>query len=280
LGGWLACTVAALGQHQPILLWANGAPGSEGKNAPEVVAADANGERSVSSVNQPSITPYLPAKGTANGAAVVIAPGGGHYKLSIDHEGYNVAQWFSAHGVAAFVLKYRLAKEPGSAYTVEGDELADMQRALRTVRSRSQEWGIDPGRIGVMGFSAGGELTVLASMRYDTGLTGAKDATDAQGSKPAFQVLLYPGLPKTMTFSKETPPAFLLCGAEDRPDISEGVPQLYLQLKHAGVPVEMHVFAGVGHGFGLRWSNRGAVAEWPELVLAWMGTEGFLRGAK
>jgi acetyl esterase/lipase len=162
---WLAFSGTAFSQHQPILLWSNGAPGSEGKTAPEAVEVTPDGEHSVSGVHHPSITPYLPAKGTANGAAVIIAPGGGHYKLSIDHEGYNVARWMSAHGVAAFVLKYRLARETGSTYTVERDELADIQRALRTVRNRSSEWEVDPNRIGVMGFSAGGELALLASTR-------------------------------------------------------------------------------------------------------------------
>jgi acetyl esterase/lipase len=275
---WTVCLSGAFAQHQPILLWPNGAPGSEGKTAPEVVEVTPEGEHSLSSINHPSITPYLPAKGTASGAAVIIAPGGGHYKLSIDHEGYNVARWMSAHGVAAFVLKYRLAREQGSTYTVEGDELGDMQRALRTVRSHSAEWEIDPNRIGVMGFSAGGELALLASTRFDNGLATTNDAVAREPSRPAFQLLLYPGgLPTTATFTKETPPTFLLCGADDRQNISEGVPELYLSLKRAGVPTEMHIFSGVGHGFGLRFSNRGPVSEWPSLLLAWMDTMGFLK---
>ena len=275
---WLALSGTSFAQHQPILLWLNGAPGSEGKTAPEAVEVTPDGEHSVSGVHHPSITPYLPAKGTANGAAVIIAPGGGHYKLSIDHEGYDVARWMSAHGVAAFVLKYRLARETGSTYTVEGDELADIQRALRTVRNRSSEWGVDPKRIGVMGFSAGGELALLASTRSDNGLATPKDAIDREDAKPAFEVLLYPGgLPSTATFTKEMPPTFLLCGEEDRPNISQGVADLYLALKRAGASAEMHIFSGVGHGFGLRYSNRGPVAEWPSLVLAWMQMKGVLK---
>jgi acetyl esterase/lipase len=120
-------------------------------------------------VQQPSITPYLPEPDKATGAAVIIAPGGGHSEIWIDHEGYNVAEWLRDHGVAAFVLKYRLAREKNSTFTVEGTELGDMQRAIRMVRSRSKEWGIDPNRVGVMGFSAGGELAALASTRYDEG---------------------------------------------------------------------------------------------------------------
>lgn len=275
---WMVCLSGAVAQHQPILLWPGGAPGSEGKTALEADEITPDGEHSLSSIHHPSITPFLPAKGTANGAAIIIAPGGGHYKLSIDSEGYNVARWFSAHGVAAFVLKYRLAREKGSTYTVEGDELADIQRALRTVRNRSAEWGIDPDRIGVMGFSAGGELALLASTRSDGGLTAAKDAIDREPSKPAFQVLMYPGgLPTTATFTKETPPTFLLCGEDDRPNISQAVPELYLALRRAGASAEIHIFSGVGHGFGLRFSNRGSVSEWPSFVLAWMDTKGFLK---
>jgi acetyl esterase/lipase len=264
-------------QHQPVLLWANGAPGSEGKTAPETVVVNAEGEQIVSTIHQPSITPYLPRPGAATGAAVIIAPGGGHYQLSIDHEGYDVAKWLSGHGVAAFVLKYRLAKEKGSTYTVEGDELADVQRAIRLVRSRAEEWKVDPARVGVMGFSAGGELAVLASTRYDDGKPGATNAIDREGSKPAFQALMYPGLPEEIKLTKETPPAFLLCGAEDRENISQGLPEYYLSLRKAGVSAELHVYAGVGHGFGLRWSNHGPVSEWPELFLAWLDTKGFLK---
>jgi len=266
-----------LAQQQPIPLWADGAPGSEGKIAPETVRESADGDRIVSSVHQPSITSYLPQPGMATGAAVVIAPGGGHSELWVDHEGNNVAKWLSGHGVAAFVLKYRLAREKGSTYTVEGDELADIQRAIRLVKSRAVEWKVDPARVGVMGFSAGGELAVLASTHYDDGKPGATDAIDRESSKPAFQALLYPGLPKEIKVTKDTPPAFLLCGAEDRENISQGLPELYLELRKAGVSAELHVYAGVGHGFGLRLSNHGSYSEWPSLFLAWLDTKGFLK---
>ncbi len=273
----LGLAMPALAQHEPVPLWANGAPGTEGKTAPETVVVNAEGERIVSTIHQPSIAPYLPRPGIATGAAVIIAPGGGHYQLSIDHEGYDVAKWLSGHGVAAFVLKYRLAKEKGSTYTVDGDELADIQRAIRLVKSRALEWKVDPTRVGVMGFSAGGELAVLASTRYDDGKPGVTDGIDQQNSKPAFQALLYPGLPKDIKLTKDTPAAFLLCGAEDRENISQGLPELYLALRKAGVSAELHVYAGVGHGFGLRLSNHGSYSEWPSLFLAWLDTKGFLK---
>jgi acetyl esterase/lipase len=267
----------ATAQHPVVFLWLGGAPGSEGKAAPEAVRISPEGDHVVSSVNRPSITVYLPTPDKATGAAVVIAPGGGHSELWVDHEGYAVAAWLSDHGVAGFVLKYRLAREKGSTYTVEGTELDDIHRAIRLVRSRASEWGVDPARIGVMGFSAGGELAALASTRYDEGNAGATDPIDRESSRPAFQVLLYPAIPHGMHLSQETPPAFLACGANDRQDISEGLPALYLAMKRAGIPAELHIFAGVGHGFGIRSSNSENVSTWPDLFYGWLGASGFLK---
>ena len=244
--------------------------GPEGKSQEESVRVNENGEHIVSGIRHPSITPYLPAKSVSTGAAVIVAPGGGHRELWMDHEGYRVAKWLSDHGVAAFVLKYRLAREPGSTYTVEGTALSDIKRALRLVRSRASEWGVDPERIGVMGFSAGGELAALASTRYDAGTANATDPVDRESSKPAFQALLYPAIPHDMNLSKETPPAFLACGENDRQDIAQGLPELYLALKRAGVSAELHVYAGVGHGFGVRESNGPAVSGWTQLFLEWL----------
>lgn len=252
---------SAFAQNAPILLWPNGAPGSEGKTAGEAVRVTENGEHIVSSVHRPSITPFLPSKENATGAAVIIAPGGGHRELWMDHEGYNVARWLSQHGVAAFVLKYRLALDNGSTYTIEGSALADIQRAVRLVRRRASEWGINPEHIGVMGFSAGGELAAMASTRYDAGVAGAADPIESESSKPAFQALLYPAIPHNMSLSKQTPPAFLVCGEDDRPDIAEGLPQLYLSLKQAGVSAELHILARTGHGFGVRPGNRPPVSD-------------------
>ena len=273
----IVCAGSAAAEPQSILLWAKGAPGSEGKTAEEIVRVNEGGEHIVSSVHHPSITPYLPAKEKSNGAAVIIIPGGGHRELWMDHEGYSVAKWFSDHGVAAFVLKYRLARETGSTYTIEGTELADVQRAIRMVRSRAQEWGLDPERIGVMGFSAGGELALLAGTRYDPGTGGATDPIERESSKPAFQALLYPAIPSGLKFSKETPPAFLVCGEDDRPDIAQGLPELYLALERAGVAAELHVYAKTGHGFGMRESNRNPVSKWPQILLEWMEVEGLLQ---
>ncbi|MGH8248935.1 MAG: alpha/beta hydrolase, partial [Gammaproteobacteria bacterium] len=147
---------------------------------------------------------------------------------------------------------------------------------LRLIRSRAAEWGVDPARLGVMGFSAGGELAALASMRFDTGIEGAADAVDRQGSKPAFQALIYPGSSRNIVPAKDSPPLFLLCGYGDRPDISEGLANVYLAFKKAGVPAELHIYAGAGHGFGLRASNRAPVGGWPERFREWLADRGFL----
>ena len=275
---WLSAGSFAMAADPPgVLLWANGAPGSEGKPADEAMRLSTGGERVVSRVHRPSLTVYPPSKDTATGAAVIIAPGGGHRELWTDHEGHNVAKWLSGRGVAAFVLKYRLAREKDSTYTVEGHALADIQRAIRLVRTRATEWDIDPQRIGVMGFSAGGELAALVSVRNPAAEQNSTDPIERQSSKPAFQALIYPAIPRDMPLSKDTPPAFLVCGEKDRQNISEGLPELYLALKRAGASAELHVYAGVGHGFGMRETTKGAVTSWPVRFHEWLDSNGFLK---
>ena len=180
-------SLSSAGEPAEISLWANGAPGSEGKNAKELLERGSNGERKVSSIHNPSLTPYLPSREKASGAAVIVIPGGAHRYLAIDHEGYNIAQWLSDHGIAAFVLKYRLARETNSTYKIDVEALADTQRAIRLVRSRAAEWNIVPARVGVLGFSAGGELAALAAIRPDDGKESSSDAIEKQSSRPDFQ---------------------------------------------------------------------------------------------
>jgi endo-1,4-beta-xylanase len=188
---------ASFAADPPVVpLWPEGAPASEGKTGDEIVRTTASGEIVVSGIHRPSLTVWLPPESTATGAAVVIAPGGGHRELWTTHEGTNVARWLSEHGVAAFVLRYRLAREKGSTYSVESHALDDMRQALRVVRQRAAEWRLDPQRVGAMGFSAGGELAALIADR------GVED-------RPAFQALIYPAIRAGMKFSKDTPPAFL-----------------------------------------------------------------------
>ena len=263
----LLARAACAADPQVVYLWPDGAPGSEGKTGEEAVRiAQPGGDHVISNVHKPSITVYLPAKEKATGAGVIVMPGGGHNSLWMDHEGYSVAKWLSDHGVAGFVLKYRLAREQGSTYTIEGHALADGQQALKVVRQRAEEFRIDPSRIGVMGFSAGGEIAGLTASRWEN-----------VADRPAFQALIYPAIPRDMKLSKDTPPAYLLCGEDDRQNISQGLPELYLAMKRAGASAELHVLSKVGYGFGIRETNKGETAVWLATFYEWMGTRGYLK---
>jgi acetyl esterase/lipase len=272
-GTALLASSAAAEPPAAITLWRDRAPGTAGA---EVVRLSERGDHIVSNVHSPSITPFIPAVAAANGAAVIVIPGGGHAALWMDHEGYRVADVLVARGIAAFVLKYRLARDKDSNYTIEGDELADVQRAIRLVRSRAGEWGVDPRRVGVIGFSAGGELAVLAATHFDAGDAAAGTPVDRASSRPDFAALVYPAFPSTLDVSSATPPMFLLCGGADSPAVTLGVANLFEQLERAGVPAELHVYAGVGHGFGIRASEHGPITGWPQRLIEWLDAQGFL----
>jgi endo-1,4-beta-xylanase len=248
------CFTGSAFAQNSVPLWANGAPGSEGMSGKQelVVPAKPGDSTHLSNIHNPSLLVYLPPKGKATGAAMIVAPGGGHRFLSIDTEGTNVAEWLSSIGIAAFVLKYRLAREEGSPYKVEVHPYADGQRAVRMIRARGAEWGVNPSKIGFMGFSAGGEVAVMVSTKYDAGNAEAADPIERQSSKPDYQILIYPGIrADTVTVTKDTPPTFMLCADDDKGP-STAIPALYLKLKEAGVPAELHIYASGGHGFGLR----------------------------
>lgn len=236
----------------------------------EKVRVAETGDHVVTNIHSPSITPFLPSTKKNTGTAIIIAPGGGHRELWIDHEGYNVAKWFSEQGIAAFVVKYRLSKQDSSTYTVDGEELADMQRAIRLVKSKAGEWKIDTARVGVMGFSAGGEVAALSAMRFTDVNPHAPDNIDKQSSRPAFQALIYPGNSSRFTVSKNSPPLFIACGYNDREDISKGMAELYLKYKAAGVPAELHIYSNAGHGFGMRTTTTGEVAGWYLRLAEWL----------
>jgi acetyl esterase/lipase len=268
-------------------LWNGVAPGSEGQTAPEKysiqhVAATANNPAIsfaiVTDVNNPSITPFLPSREKATGVGVIIAPGGGHQMLAIEHEGYAVGRYLADHGVAGFVLKYRLARAPGSPYKIEVHELMDVQRAIRLVRSRAGEWGVDPNKVGIMGFSAGGDLAILASTRFGEPVAGSNDDIDKLNCRPDFQALLYPGgldHPDSIAINSDTPPAFLACSYTDRLTISENLATFYLRLKAAGVPAELHIYNSGGHGFGIRPTTR-PVGTWPDRFMDWLRDRGLV----
>jgi endo-1,4-beta-xylanase len=188
------------------------------------------------------------------------------------HEGVNPALALNDKGIAVFILKNRLQS---SGYTFDIEGLADMQRAIRTVRSRAAEWGIAPDRIGAAGFSAGGELAQLAALRNDAGKADATDPVERVSSRPDFQVLIYPGKSHLIQPVAGSPPAFLAAGFDDRPDISTGLAEAYLRFKKAGVQAELHMYANVGHGFGVGPERAGQPQqEWTTQLV------GFLRQAK
>jgi len=265
-----------LAAESPILLWPDGAPGSEGKTGEEVVETSATGEQKISNIHKPAIIPYLPGGETATGAAVIIAPGGGHKLLCMTHEGSNVAEWLAQRGIAAFVLKNRLAEEPGSTYTVDGDAVADLHRAVRLVRSRAAEWNINPAAVGVMGFSAGGEVCAIGSMKFDGEKPEAVEPLEKFSDRPDFQALIYPGRSSRMVPFKDSPPAFLAASSNDRKDISEGLLKVYLDFKTAGVPVELHLYAGGGHGFGYRPGRNSPVDQWIARFHEWLKDRKFI----
>ena len=280
---WLLLTVVltvslpAADRPQEIPLWPGNAPGSEGRTVKEVVTTSASGELSVSSIHNPSITPYLPAKDNATGLAILVIPGGGHRVLAITHEGYNVAEWLRDRGIAAFVLKHRLARDAGSTYKIEVESFADTTRALRMIRSRAAEWGVDPARVGALGFSAGGELVNMASTRVAAVDAAATDPLERHDSRPTFQALIYPGRSGDIQPTKDSPPAFLAAAYNDRQDISEGLAEAYLRFKRAGVPAELHIYGTGGHGFGQRATNKRPVGQWMTRFEEWLGESGFLR---
>jgi endo-1,4-beta-xylanase len=231
----------------------------------------------VFNIHQPSLTPFLPAKNNATGCAVIIAPGGGHMFLTTDREGYDFAELLAQRGIAAFVLKYRLARDRAetSPYKIE-DAGADASRAVRMIRAHAAEWNVKPDRVGIAGFSAGGEVALIAAARHDRGKSDAADPVERQSSRPDFFAPIYPGgLQRSdLTFTKEaTPPAFLVCTFDDR--MPEQLTSFFSTLRRAGVNAELHIYSTGGHGFGVR-ERPLAVSGWHVRFVEWLGDRGFL----
>ncbi len=281
LGILSLAVVSAADEPQVVPLWPAGAPGSEAfAGEPEKLLDRGDGITRVYNIHRPSLTVYLPPANRATGVGVLVAPGGAFQYLAISIEGTEVAEWLNAHGIAAFVLKYRLPNSEGSPYSVE-DAFQDARRALQLVRSRAEEWHVDAGRIGILGFSAGGTLVGLTGTRFDAGDPAASDPVERFGSRPDFLVFAYAGTPVEPTaITPATPPAFLVSAADD-PRPSAANLALFSALRAADVPAELHIYGRGGHGFGflgrspefLTWP----VAGWPDQLLSWLSDRGILK---
>jgi acetyl esterase/lipase len=272
-----------LQEPQTIPLWEKAAPGALGSAAEDV----------------PTLTISMPPNTTGPMTAIIVAPGGGYRTLSMSKEGRIPATYLNALGVATFVLKYRLG--PKYHHPIE---LGDMQRAIRLVRSRASEWHLDPARIGIMGFSAGGHLASTASIMFDRGNATAGDPIDRVSSRPDFAILAYPvitlteswthqgsktnllgekpdpALARTMStetqVTPETPPTFLFHTYADTTVPVENSVYYFLALRKAGIPAEMHIFKDGPHGVGMPMQDP-ALSEWPKVLANWLRASGFLK---
>ncbi|MGJ8641440.1 MAG: alpha/beta hydrolase [Opitutaceae bacterium] len=251
-------------------LWPHEVPGqSEEQRAPEISNDTSGNTTRISKVTKPTLTVYKADPDSHNGAAVIICPGGGYNILAIDKEGYEVAEWLSSLGYTAFVLQYRVPKNRAGA-------LQDAQRAIRYVRGISKTFEIDTDKIGLLGFSAGGHLSVQSSVRFLEDSYSPVDEFDKLSARPDFTVLIYPayldnaedlGLSKEISIVENTPPMFLFVAADDRYANSSLAMSSALRIQK--VPFELHIFPEGGHGFGMRPGSRAAEA-WPKLCESWM----------
>jgi acetyl esterase/lipase len=249
----------------------------------------------VGNVSQPTMTVY-PPKGTNTGAAVVVFPGGGYWELAIDLEGTEVCDWLTSKGITCVLLKYRVPGGSGKysntapksgPYPKSPQALEDAQRTLGLVRLHAAEWKIDPHKVGVIGFSAGGHMVAALSTHFEQRLYPAVDAADRESCRPDFAVAIYPGHlsladnsialnPDIQShITRQTPPTFLLQDEDDHVDRVEDSLSYYMALKAAGIPVEMHLYAEGGHAFGLR-RTESPVTAWPQLVEIWLKTIGMI----
>ena len=288
-------------QNMVLPLWPEGIPCANDLE----IGIEQNEEigRVVRKVHEPDIAVYLPDKDKATGASVVICPGGGYTILAWDWEGTLMAEWFNSLGIAAFVLKYRLPHWESEACR-DQVALQDAQRAMRLVRSKTEEWGLNAEQIGIMGFSAGGHLASTLATHFDAGDPDASILVDQYSSRPDFAILMYPVITMDTAYahmgsranligqtpakerqsfysneaqvSAETPPTILIHANDDEGVVPENSIKFYLALREHKVPAALHIFAGGGHGFSFA-KGKGAVEKWPEVCKAWMIDRGLIK---
>lgn len=301
----LAALCLAWGAHAAesfeMPVWPDGPPGglksTMQEQANERVTGDQR-DRSLTGVTEATLTVYLPDTAAVPSPVVLVCPGGGFTHLAIDKEGHDIARWLNENGIAGVVLKYRLP-DPDAGIYVRNGAVEDMHRALRIIRHRAAEWKIDPGKVGVMGFSAGGYLTALSGVLFDAGDAASADPVARQSCRPDFITPVYPlvslvahvkASPERVArmlgpdpapdlvaqYSPETrvtdatPPAFIVQAHDDNLS-SENSIAYYLALHEAGVSAELHIYAAGGHGFGIRKTEL-PVATWPARWLEWFQT--------
>ena len=281
---------ASVPKLAPVPIWPNAAPGEQtgvGEEKDMTTAKDGlvagKSVIRLGNVSMPTITVYRPPQGKDSGATVVVFPGGGYRILAMDLEGTEVCAWLNSIGVTGVLLKYRVpAREGGERYAAP---LQDAQRAVGLVRSRAAEWHLDPHRIGVLGFSAGGHLAAAISNNYERRTYAAVDEVDRVSCRPDFALLIYPAyltvknqgdqISPELAVTANTPPSFLLQAEDDGVQVENSL-FYYLALKNNKVPAEMHLFAKGGHGYGLRRTEL-SVTGWPQRAEQWLRSLGILR---
>lgn len=263
------------GQDQGFVvpLWKNGAPGFENlKNIPEQAK-----DYWVKNVKNPSLTCFLAPKEKANGSAIIICPGGGHRLLVFNAEGVEPAKFLMNLGVSVFVLKYRLARDTNSPYKIEVQAREDGERAMRLVRHHAKEWNLDTNRIGMMGFSAGGEVVDMVAFQNWKKKIPGMDPIDQESSRPQFIIQIYPGplfIPDSLP--KNAPTAFLLAANDDL-CCSPSVIRLLVGYRKAKIPVETHLYTRGDHGFNMgNRSKLQSIHTWPQRLADWLKDQGYL----
>lgn len=275
---------AGAAEPEELKLWPGEVPGEANFKPPVAKPAPPknDGILRLSLVTEPTMTLFRAPADKANGAAVLICPGGGYNILAWDLEGTEIAEWLRSLGVTAVVLKYRVPRRDKDVpHTAP---LQDAQRAIRLIRQHAAEWNVDPNRIGVLGFSAGGHLTVMTGTHWDEPVYPKQDAADELSCRPDFLIPIYPAyladekqpgpLNPLVRVTKETPPTFI---AVTHDDALRGLnaAQFYIELKKAGVPAELHIYTKGGHGYGLRPSEN-PVSSWPQRCEQWLRAQGWL----